>query len=99
MVSMVTMGSVVWWYCPARSMTEVADQVGLSSWLSLVRQAHMTDSFNHLHNFTAFIPTNDAFKVHSLTHSLSLCLSVCLSVFAFTSGYSVSSLLYICCVF
>jgi len=84
------------------SLTAVADRVGLSSWLSLVRKAQMIDSFNELRNYTAFIPTNDAFKVHSLlTTHYSLSISVCLSLsvtlcvcLAFTSGYSVLSLLY-----
>jgi len=51
----------------ALSLTTVADKVGASSWLRLVRKANMMDSFNDLRNFTAFLPSNDAFKVTAKT--------------------------------
>ena len=55
----------------ALSMTAVAERVGASSWLTLVRKAQMSDAFDQLVNFTAFVPTNRAVKA-SLAHCLSV---------------------------
>ena len=47
----------------ALSLSEVAEKVGASSWLSLVHKAQMIDTLNQLRNYTLFLPTNEAFKV------------------------------------